>query len=181
MCPSTTGTRLHCALNIRGQRLDARARKIAEDLLRLAFHLVFFAADVRNHIGVDVHGRDARIARARNRLHRGHHHAPDAELLQRSQRHHQHHGRAIRIRRRSALPSALASLLRQKLQMSALISGTSSGTSGIHAMIARVRNDRCAPRLRTPARFRSRRTHPSRKYQLRRLARLESETTMSRT
>jgi len=36
------------------QRLDMIAGIRAQDLLRLLLHLLFFAADVRNHIGVDI-------------------------------------------------------------------------------------------------------------------------------
>ena len=54
-----------------GQRLDVVAREVAQDLLRLLLHLLFFAADEGNHVAHDVHGRHAGIARARDGLHRG--------------------------------------------------------------------------------------------------------------
>ena len=53
------------------QRLDVIAAEIAQDLLRLLLHLLFFAADERDHVAHDVHGRHARIARAGDRLHGG--------------------------------------------------------------------------------------------------------------
>ena len=52
-----------------GQRLDVVAGEIAQDLLRLLLHLLFFAADERNHVADDVHGRHAGIARAGDGLH----------------------------------------------------------------------------------------------------------------
>src|SRR5204862_306251 len=46
------------------QRLDVIAGEGAEDLLRLLLHLLLFAADIRDHVGVDVHGRDDQLGRA---------------------------------------------------------------------------------------------------------------------
>ena len=63
-----------------GQRLDVIAAEIAQDLLRLLLHLLFFAADEGDHVGDDVHGRHARIAGAGDGLHGGGDHARDAEL-----------------------------------------------------------------------------------------------------
>ena len=63
------------------QVADVISGEIAQDLLRLLLHLFFFAADERNHVGVDVHRRHARIARAGDRLQRGRDHLRDAERL----------------------------------------------------------------------------------------------------
>ena len=70
-----------------GQRLDVVAREIAQDLLRLLLHLLFFAADEGDHVAHDVHRRHAGIARAGDGLHRGDDHFRDAELLERSESH----------------------------------------------------------------------------------------------
>ena len=53
------------------ERLDAIAVELAQDLLRLLLHLLFFAADEGDHVAHDVHGGDARIAGARDGLHGG--------------------------------------------------------------------------------------------------------------
>ena len=63
------------------ERRDVVAVEMAQQFQRLGFHLFFFAADVRNHVAQDVHRGHAGIARARNRLHRGHKNLLDAEAL----------------------------------------------------------------------------------------------------
>ena len=57
--------------HLRRQRLDVIADEVAQDLLRLLLHLLFFAADERDDVADDVHRRHARIARAGDGLHRG--------------------------------------------------------------------------------------------------------------
>ncbi len=139
--PSTTGTRLQCALTLAASGSDAVTREVAQDLLRLLLHLLFFAADERNHVGVDVHRSDARITRAGNRLHGGHDHARDAELLQRRERHGQHDGGAIGIGDDLPFPAALALLVRNQLQMIGVDLRDQQRNVRLHAMIARIRND----------------------------------------
>ncbi len=69
------------------QRLNAVAGKSAHDLLGLLLHLLFFAADERNYVAQDIHGRHAWITGARNGLQGGRDDPRDAELLQRRQTH----------------------------------------------------------------------------------------------
>ena len=52
-----------------GEIAYVAAVELAEDLLRLLLHLLFFAADEGDHVADNVHGRHARIARARDGLH----------------------------------------------------------------------------------------------------------------
>ena len=59
---------------------EAVGHDLAQDLLSLPLHLLFFAADEGDDIRVDVHGRDARISGARDGLHRCGDHACDAEF-----------------------------------------------------------------------------------------------------
>src|SRR5207248_4955010 len=75
--------------DLRRQRLDVVALEIAQDLLRLLLHLLLFTTDERHHVADNIHGGDARIARAADRLHRAHQDLGDAELLQRPERHYQ--------------------------------------------------------------------------------------------
>ena len=66
--PSTTGTRLQWAL-IPSPRFDETvAIPFTEQLLRLRFHLFFFAADERNHVSLDVQCGDPGIACTRDGL-----------------------------------------------------------------------------------------------------------------
>ena len=142
--PSTTGTRLQCALTLGGQRTEALAGEIAQDLLRLLLHLFLFAADERNHVGVDVHGSHARITGARDRLHGGGDHARNAELLQWRERHGQHDRRTIGIGGDLPLPAAQALLVRNDLQMIGIHFRNQQRDVRLHAMIARVGDDHVA-------------------------------------
>ena len=69
-----------------GERLDVIAGEVAEDLLGLLLHFLFFAADERNDVADDVHGRHAGIAGAGDGLEGGGDDACDAELFQGRQR-----------------------------------------------------------------------------------------------
>jgi hypothetical protein len=94
--PSTTATRLQLRAHARGQRLDGVAFELAQQLQRLLFHLLFFAADVGNHVVENVHRRHAGIARAADGLHGGDKDLLDAEaLLDGLERHHQADGGAV--------------------------------------------------------------------------------------
>ena len=149
--------------DFRVQRTESVAREIAEDLLRLLLHLFFFAADERNHVGIDVHGSHARITRARNGLHGGSDHARDAELLQRRQRHGEHDRGAVRIGDDLPLPAALALLVRNDLQMIGIDFRNQQRNIRLHAMVARIGDDDVAGLAQSPARSRWQPRRPSRR------------------
>ena len=125
--------------DLRGQRLDVIAREVPEDLLRLLLHLLFFAADERNHVAHDVHRRHARIARARDRLQGGRDDARDAELLQGREPHREHDGRAVGIGHDLPLPSARALLAGDQLQVIGIDFRHEQRHVAIHAVVLRIR------------------------------------------
>ena len=57
VCPSTTGTRVVVALTVTGCGVTRVALERAEDFLRLALHLLFFAGDERDDVAEDVERR----------------------------------------------------------------------------------------------------------------------------
>jgi len=119
----------------------ALAREIAENLLRFGLHLFLFVANVRNDVCVDVHRRDARIAGARNRLHRSRDHPLNAKLLKWRESQRQHNCRAIRIGGDLALPASLALLQWNDFQMIGINFRNQQRNVWFHAMISRIRND----------------------------------------
>ena len=64
VCPSSTATRLQCALIRAASGINGVTFQAPQQLQRLGFHLFFFAPDVRHHVAQDVHRRHARIPRA---------------------------------------------------------------------------------------------------------------------
>ena len=78
---------------------DRAAADAAENLQSFAFNLLFLAANVRQHIVIDIQRGHARITGARDRLHRRSDARFDAEArVQRRQGHRNHNRGAIRIR-----------------------------------------------------------------------------------
>jgi hypothetical protein len=100
-----------CRRDAKRRKPDLIAGQLAKYLERLGLQLRFLFVDVRNHVAHDVETRYARIAGARDRLHRHDVHALDAELGERSQNRRQASRAAIRVcNNRSAIPSAFLSL-----------------------------------------------------------------------
>ncbi len=128
----------------RGEIADTVSVEVAEDLLRLLLHLLFFAADEGDHVPHNVHGRHARIARAGDGLHRGGDDLRDAEGLERRQPHGQHHGRAVRVGHDLPLPSARALLDRNELQVIRVDLRHQQRHVELHAVVARVGDDHVA-------------------------------------
>ncbi len=116
----------------RGQR--------AEDLLRLALELLFFAADERDDVAEDVERRHARVARAGHGLQRRHHHAGQAERAQRRQRHRQEHRRAVRVGDDPALP-AVRGLRGTQREVVRVDLGDEQRHDRVHPVVARVADD----------------------------------------
>src|SRR5579883_36290 len=127
-----------------GQRVDGVAAEVAQDFLRFLLHFLFFAADERDDVGVDVHGGDAGIACAGNGLHGSGDHGGDAELFQRRERHGQNHGGAIRVGYDHAFPAAFTLLERNDLEMIGIDFGDEQGHIGIHAVVFGVGYDNVA-------------------------------------
>ena len=75
------GDAIAAGADARGERRDGVALELAQQLERLGFHLLFFAADVGNDVAEDVHRRHAGIARAADGLHGGDKDLLDAEAL----------------------------------------------------------------------------------------------------
>ena len=123
-----------------GQRSDAIAGEIAEDLLRLRLHLFFFAADEGDDVAHDVHGGDTGVPGAGDGLHGGDDHLGDAELFERAERHHQADGGAIRIGDDLALPAAGALLAGDQPEVVGIDFRNEQRYIELHAMVARVRD-----------------------------------------
>ena len=77
--PSSTATRLHCALIANAPGLMPTV-EIAEELARLLLHLFFFFGDVGDYVAQNVHRCHARVSRAADRLHGGDHNGLESEF-----------------------------------------------------------------------------------------------------
>ncbi len=161
VCPSTTGTRLQCALTFAASGSMRSPRKSPR--IFCVSCCIFSSSPPMNGttLAIDVHRRHARIARARNRLHRGHHarvecRTASAEPAPSSAPQSSSSGWS-----RSA-PSirALALLHRNQLQMIRIDLRHQQRHIRIHAMVLANWKPPHVPPARTPARFPSPPTHP---------------------
>jgi hypothetical protein len=115
----------------------------AEELLRLGLHLFFFAVDERNDVAVDVHGSDAGITRARNRLQSDDENFLEAEgISERLQDKHETRCGTIRIRDdEAAVIATVFPLQRNRIEMRRVDLGNEQRNVGIHAVVLGVANN----------------------------------------
>ena len=122
-------------------RLDAVPSDPAEDLLCLALHLLFFAADERHHVPDDVERGDTRIPRTRHRLHRRDDDRSRFELAQRGQHHRQEDSGAVRIRYDGATPASRGALPGGQREMVGVDLRDEQRHNRVHAEVPRVADD----------------------------------------
>ena len=118
----------------------------AEDLARLGLDLLFLAAaDVRDDVVEDRVRRHARVAGAGDGLHRRDVELVDAEAaLDRRDGHRQSDRRAVRIRDDVAVAAAAFFLPLDRAEVIGVDLGDQQRDVGVHAVIARVRDDDAA-------------------------------------
>ena len=92
-------------------------------------------------VGVDVHRGDTRIARAGDGLQRGDHDSLMPNCFSGAERQRQHDGGAVRIGDDLPLPAARPLLPRDDLQVIGIDLGNQQRHIGLHAVVARVRDD----------------------------------------
>ena len=128
------------AIGVRADRDGVRraATIAAENLLRLALHLLFFATDERDDVAENVERGHAGIARARYRLHGRDDDGLDAELAQRRQGHGEHHGRAVGVGDDGAGPAFGGALFGQQREVVGIDLGNEQRNQRIHPEVAGV-------------------------------------------
>lgn len=115
----------------------------AKKFLRLAFHFFFFAADVGNDVGVDVHGSDAGITSAGNGLERDDEDFFEAEgVRERLQNEDEAGCRTIRIGDDEAgVVAAIFLLHANGFEVRSVDLGNKQRNVGIHAVILGIADD----------------------------------------
>ena len=127
------------------KRGDVVAIEMAEELERLGFHLLFFAADVGDDVAEDVHRRYAGIARAGDGLHGGDKDLLDAEaLFEGLEGQNESDGGAVGIGDHVAARLAARGLLLDQVQVVGVDLGNDQGHIGGHAIGAGVGDDGAA-------------------------------------
>ena len=123
------------------QSFHLGAVELAQQFERLGFELLFFAADVRNHIAQDVERRDARITGPADRLHGAHKYALQAKAVgQRLEREHQPDRAAVGVGHDVAAGLLTPGLRLEQAQVGRVDLGNHQRNIRLHAKCAGIRD-----------------------------------------
>src|SRR5687768_1913488 len=121
------------------REIDAACTETAEYLRRLAFDLLLFTADVRQHVVENIQRRNAGITSARKRLQRCRHRRFNAKRhVQRRKRESEHDRRAVWIRNDESAARVFAPLALEQAEVLVIHFGNQQWHVLIHAKRRRV-------------------------------------------